>query len=445
MTNLIEPQLYPYFLVFFALLMPLLLSYRMFPVIIYLVITKNLMDDPVDRSTHKQKTPTLGGLGIFIAFSLPIIILGLGSNFSQLDLVKLLSVISGGILLLFAGIKDDLVGLAPKKKIMVQAVAALIVIFFTDVRIHSFYGIFGIEEIPYFISVALTLLAFVSIINAVNLIDGVDGLAGSFGIIASLAFGVFFVINKYYLMALVSFVIIGALLGFLRFNFSKTRKIFMGDSGSMFLGFLLAFQAICFLTCNTHLGTSFKFTNGPILFLAVLSFPLIDTIRVFCIRIKQKRSPFSADRNHIHHRLTNLGCSHKQTSALIGLATLFVIGCALLMVNLHLALQLVMILAVITTVFLSPWLLVGKPKPAAIGIQKAASAPAPAEQKLAITHSKREEEMSKAAALAKNELNGHDIEELRDIQVDIVEVKHGQMEKTFAQRMVALSRYQKSE
>ena len=120
MINSIDPQYYPFFLVFFAILMPLLLSFRMFPVIIYLVHTKNLMDEPVDRSMHTLKTPTLGGLGIFIAFSLPIIILVLGSNFSQVDLIKLLSLISAAILLVFAGIKDDLVGLAPKKKLMVQ-------------------------------------------------------------------------------------------------------------------------------------------------------------------------------------------------------------------------------------------------------------------------------------------------------------------------------------
>ncbi|MEJ1222854.1 MraY family glycosyltransferase [Sediminicola sp. 1XM1-17] len=358
MTNVIDPQFYPYFLVFFAVLMPLLLSFRMFPVIIYLVITKNLMDEPGDRSAHINRTPTLGGLGIFVAFTIPIIVLGLGSNFSQLDLLKLLSVISGGILLLFAGLKDDLVGLAPKKKIMVQAVAAMIVILFTDVRIQSLYGLFGVGELPYLVSVALTLMAFVFVINAINLIDGVDGLAGTFSIIASLAYGLFFIVNGYYLSALVSFVIIGALLGFLRYNFSKTRKIFMGDSGSMFIGFLLVYQAICFLTCNTEIGTLYTFANGPILFLATLSFPIIDTLRVFCIRIKQKRSPFSADRNHIHHRLLDLGFAPKQICAIIGLANILVIGCAFMMGDLQITLQLVLIMAVILTVYLSPWLLV---------------------------------------------------------------------------------------
>ncbi|MEB8329866.1 MraY family glycosyltransferase [Flavobacteriaceae bacterium KMM 6897] len=360
MTDIIELQYYPHFLVFFAILMPLLLSFRMFPVIIYLVHSKNLMDEPVDRSMHTLKTPTLGGLGIFIAFSLPIIVLVLGSNFSQLDLIKLLSLISAGILLVFAGIKDDLVGLAPKKKMMVQAVAAVIVILMTDVRIRSLDGLFGMGELPFIVSICLTLFAFLFLINAVNLIDGIDGLAGTFGIVTSLSFGMYFIINAHYLMVLVSFVLIGGLLGFLRYNFSKERKIFMGDSGSMFLGFLLAYQAVCFLNINILPETTFKVANAPILFLAILSFPILDTIRVFCIRIAQKRSPFSADRKHIHHRLLDLGYTHIKGTALIALAQLLIIGLAFTMGDLDLTLQFILLMAVVPMVFLSPWLLVLK-------------------------------------------------------------------------------------
>lgn len=132
----------------------------------------------------------------------------------------------------------------------------------------------------------------------------------------------------------------------------------MGDSGSMFIGFLLVYQAICFLTCNTEIGTTYTVANGPILFLATLSFPIIDTLRVFCIRIKQKRSPFSADRNHIHHRLLDLGFAPKQICAIIGLANILVIGSAFLMGDLQITLQLLLIIAVILVVYLSPWLLV---------------------------------------------------------------------------------------
>ncbi len=443
MDNIISAEYYTYFLIFFALLLPLLLSFRMFPVIIYLVNIKNLMDEPGHRSTHIQKTPTLGGLGIFIAFSLTLIVMGLGSNFSQEDLVKLLSLNSGGILLLFAGIKDDLVGLAPKKKMLVQLIAATIVILYTDVRIRSFYGVFGIEELPLMVSVLLTILAFVFMINAINLIDGIDGLAGTFGIVASLTFGLYYVINERYLMILVSFILIGTLLGFLRYNFSKDRKIFMGDSGSMFLGFLIVYQAIGFLWINTLPTTEFKVGNAPILFLAILSFPIVDTLRVFSIRIKQKRSPFSADRNHIHHRLLDLGFTHKQATALLGLATILVIGSAFMMESLPLTVQLGMLILVILMVYLSPWILVRKTKTSLAVFKKVEEVVTSNQQKLNVPLFRAEIGPLNTPLNPKFEKNNQFTKELREIDVEIVEVQHAQMEKAFDHRIASYQKFKK--
>lgn len=356
MAYLYEILTNTYLLVFVAILAPVLLSLRMYPVIIHLVKSKNLMDEPVDRSTHTIKTPTLGGVGMFISFSLTLITLGMVLDLSQTDLLKLLAVVAASITLMFLGIKDDLLGLAPKKKFMVQLVASLMVIILADLRIISFEGIFGLEVLPYYISVVFTLFVFLLIINAYNLIDGLDGLAGSVALLSSLSFGTFFFINGRYLFVLISFVLIGALLGFLRYNLSSHRKIFMGDSGSMFVGFLLAFQAVGFLSYNSIIEHPVTNIEAPIMGMAILSYPLLDTLRVFAIRISQKRSPFRADRNHIHHRLLNLGLTHKKTTLVIATLNIVIITLAFLIRDLYIHVQLYIMVLAVPLIYISPWL-----------------------------------------------------------------------------------------
>ncbi len=313
------------------------------------------MDEPVDRSAHKTMVPRLGGLGLFITFCLTLIIFSLLFDLKLSDVIKINSLIASSIILVFLGVKDDLVFMAPKKKLIGQLIAVGLVIFLADVRITSFEGLLGIGELPYLFSVIFTFFVFILVINAINLIDGIDGLAGSMAILASTAFGVFFLINGYFMMTLVSFILIGALSGFLTYNFSSTRKIFMGDCGSMFVGFLLAFQGTIFLTYNTAGNLSYYLSNAPILLLAILSFPLLDTLRVFAIRIKEKRSPFSADRNHIHHRLLDLGFGHKQATLFLLACSTLTISTAILVRPLNMHLQLLLIVLVGSALYLSPF------------------------------------------------------------------------------------------
>ena len=159
-------------------------------------------------------------------------------------------------------------------------------------------------------------------------------------------------------MTFVSFLIIGALIGFLRYNLSGSDKLFMGDSGSMFVGFLLAYQAISFLGLNDLPESSLEIPNAPILAIAALSYPILDTLRVFIIRIRLKRSPFYGDRNHIHHRLLYLGFKHKQATILIAITNLFIIGISILMSNLYVHVQLFIMIVFIPVLFLSPFLMV---------------------------------------------------------------------------------------
>lgn len=349
-----------FFLVFIALCIPIILSIRTYPVMILLVSRKRLMDDPVGRSTHTARTPTLGGIVLFIAFSITLIVLALFTGLPKLSLLDILAILAGTIMLMFIGVKDDLIGISPKKKFGIQTFAAAIVVILTDLRITYGYGILGIEEFPYVLSVLLTVFVFLLVINAFNLIDGLDGLAGTIGIITSVAFGIFHIINDRISMILISFVLIGSLLGFLRFNLSSKRKIFMGDSGSMFVGFLLAYQAVSFLNYHSATFDGLSVKQAPIMVLAILSFPLLDTLRVFIIRIYQKRSPFSADRNHIHHKLLDMQFTHIQASLILGSLNIMVILLAVLIRDLYINLQLYILVIAVPLIYVSPKLFVRK-------------------------------------------------------------------------------------
>ncbi len=313
------------------------------------------MDVPGDRKMHKTQVPNLGGLGLFIVFSLSIIIFGLLANLIQPDLIKLLSLIGATIILLFLGIKDDLMSISPKKKFVGQLFAVAIVVVLTDVRIISFDGLLGIGELPYFVSVLFSIFVFSLVINALNLVDGIDGLAGSMAVVSSASFGILFLINGQYMMTLISSVFVGSLVGFLRYNLSSDQKIFMGDCGSMLTGFLLAYQGIGFLALNEVASTSTS-SNAPILLLAILSFPLFDTLRVFIVRVKQKRSPFRPDSNHIHHRLLRLGLNHKQATLSLSICNVLVIGLAFLVGDLNINLQLFIVVIAGSLLYLAPFL-----------------------------------------------------------------------------------------
>lgn len=354
LTNLFSS---PYVYSALSFLLAFIIAIRVFPVIIYTVRTKNIMDEPGGRKIHSMNIPTLGGVGLFASFSIPLILFGLSTGLVRPDLIKLLSIIGSTLILLFLGIKDDLIAIPPRKKLAAQIIAAGIVVFSTDLRVDSFFTLFGIQNLPYFASLLITFFVFILVINAFNLIDGIDGLAGSVAVMGCCTFGIFFLQNGQTLMALVSFTLIGATLGFLMFNLSKSlnKKLFMGDSGSMFVGFLLAYQGISFLSVNSNEEITTTIANAPIMLLAILSFPLVDTLRVFIIRAKQKRSPFSPDKNHIHHRLLTLGLSHRQSTSVIMMLNWAVIGVVFATDSLNINVQLVVFILTSLTMYLFPF------------------------------------------------------------------------------------------
>jgi len=338
-------------------------SSYLYPVIINVSKAKGLMDTPDSRKMHVIQTPTLGGLGVFLAFSLSIIGFGLVTDMIQADLNSILALLGSLIILLFLGMKDDLLAMSPKKKFLGQLLAVAIVVLLSDIRILNFDGLLGIGELPYVLSVLFTFFVFILVINAINLIDGIDGLAGSISVVASVAFGIISIVHGNYLMTLIASVFIGATIGFLRYNFSSNQKIFMGDCGSMLAGFILTYQAIYFLNLNNTLSESSVISNTPVILVAILSYPLFDLLRVFIIRIRQGKSPFEADSNHIHHRLLRLGFEHKHATFILVLGNALVISFAILLSSLNIHLHLMITVLFGSAIYLIPFLKVFEIEP----------------------------------------------------------------------------------
>jgi UDP-N-acetylmuramyl pentapeptide phosphotransferase/UDP-N-acetylglucosamine-1-phosphate transferase len=297
------------------------LSIVSIPIIINMSNLLNLTAKPGFRSSHDTDTPTLGGIAIFVSTLIPFFLWPHASETKETNLATLLMV--GLLMLFFLGLKDDILALNSFKKLMVQVLATLSLVVLGDFKVDYLFGIFGWYQISDLISIPLTVFIFISLINSINLIDGIDGLAGGISLIVSVVYGFWFLLNAQHTFALLAFSLGGALLGFLRFNFSRTSKIFMGDTGSLVVGFLLSFFTIAFLRYNVeNMGEAFTFFNAPIVAMVILIVPIFDTLRVFIVRIINGKSPFVADRNHMHHLLIDNGLSHLAASAVLWVITI---------------------------------------------------------------------------------------------------------------------------
>lgn len=286
------------------------------PRIIYISHQKKLFDVPNERSAAKVITPNLGGIAIFAGFYCSMMI-----TLNQFDIHSITSLMLASLVMFLLGLKDDMIGLSPRKKLFFQILAAMYLIFMGGLRITHLHGVLGIYEIDIITSSLLSLLAIVGIVNAYNLIDGIDGLASGIGILLSIVFGSLFIVAGEIVYAIVAFSLTGSLVAFFFFNvFGRTNKIFMGDTGSLVLGVIFAFLSIKYLGLP---ASPHHMLGAPAVALAIMIVPIVDTIRVMGIRISQKRSPFSPDMNHIHHQLLRLtGGNHLHASLIIIVANL---------------------------------------------------------------------------------------------------------------------------
>lgn len=286
------------------------LTFLAIPSIISIARKKRLYDVPGERSAHTEVTPSLGGIAIFAGTIFSII---LWTPFSYFD--DLQYILCSFIIIFLIGAKDDIDPVSPTKKLAGQVFAAAILVFRAKVSITSFYGVFGIYEIPFWVSVIVSIFVIVLIINAFNLIDGINGLSGSVGSLIALTFGLWFYYTDHMEYAVVASALIGSSIAFLKYNFNPA-EIFMGDTGSLLLGLVCAILAIEFIELNNGDDNSWVFKSGPAAAIGVLIIPLFDTLQVFTKRILKGKSPFRPDKTHIHHLCLNIGMSHTQATLL---------------------------------------------------------------------------------------------------------------------------------
>ena len=308
-----------------AIITSFAICFLMLPVIIRYSLKKNIVDNPGRRKVHKRITPSMGGIAIFFGFLIAGLVWIDLSNWTEVRTIFI------ALLMIFlVGARDDLVPTQPVTKIVVQVIAAFILIVVYDLRLKSMYGVAGIYDIPVWTSYLITIFTVVVITNSYNLIDGIDGLAGTVGSIALAALGTWFLLTNDQVYAILTFSMLGALLAFLVFNWEPS-KVFMGDTGAMVVGMMLAIAVIHFIDRNYTLaaGNAYRFSGSVSPALSILVIPLADTLRVFIIRIANQQSPFKADKRHIHHNILRLGYSHASATILLGTIQLGFIGLAI--------------------------------------------------------------------------------------------------------------------
>ena len=303
--------------IFFSFVTAFLITFVVIPKVIFFAERLRLIDSAGERAAHKGSIPIFGGIAIFSGLMFSLLF------WAELENIQFILV--SFLIVFFVGVIDDLLALSPSKKLVGQIISVLILVYLQEIQIDNMHGVLGIYELPGWISTLFTVFVVIVITNGFNLIDGVDGLAGGIGVIASFVFGIIALFMEQTDMAMIAFTLMGALLGFLKYNFHPA-KIFMGDTGSLVVGMILSVLAINSIS-HGLVTDNIKLPNkGPLLAIAFLAIPLFDSLRVFVVRIMQGRHPLFPGREHIHHALLDLGFGHKYTSlALYAFAILIVL------------------------------------------------------------------------------------------------------------------------
>lgn len=297
-----------------------IISFLAIPVVLQIAEQKKLYDIPDERKVHSHKVTSLGGVGIFGGFLLAALLSIQGYLNPEFQYF-----FAAALVIFFLGLKDDLVVLSASKKFIGQVVAASIIIHLGGIKLDSMHGLFGFDQLPEAFALALTYLTIIVVINSFNLIDGIDGLAASLGIMTMLIFGTYFYMVGFQAYALLAYSLAGSLIAFLIFN-HHPAKIFMGDSGSLMIGLINSILVIKFINVASDPAIAIPIDATAAIGFSILIVPLLDTLRVFAVRIFKGCSPFTPDRNHIHHLLMNWGFGHAAITLLcVGINVGFVI------------------------------------------------------------------------------------------------------------------------
>lgn len=349
-----------------SLLLAAFMGQRIIPGVLVVAHHKNLFDLPNQRKVHDHPIPRLGGVTFFpvIVFVMSLICL-LQFTFEPMQegfftansISEFLGLTAGLTLLYIIGIGDDLVGVRYSWKFLIQIIVAILVPL-SGLYINNFYGLFGLHEIPYFIGIPLTMLLTVFVTNAINLIDGIDGLASGLCIVALGMFGVTFVLEGLWMYALLAFICVGVIIPFFYYNvfgnIEKEHKIFMGDTGSLTLGYILSLMAIKYSMYN---GETDNVVDGAPLVTAfsVLLVPCLDVCRVVLGRMRRKAHPFKPDRTHLHHKFLLMGFSARRSLVLIQIMAIIFIVVTYLLIFVGIPATVVFIFDLFIWIVLNIW------------------------------------------------------------------------------------------
>lgn len=312
---------------FGIIVLAFLITAASIPSIIHTAIKLRLFDrSDSHRKSHKIHISRLGGVAIFCSFTITILLFATTVSYQEANFL-----ITSCIILFGLGLKDDLYGVSHRTKLILQLAVALILVVLGDFRLTSWYGVFYLWEVNVLWGSLFSIVLIIFVNNAFNLIDGIDGLAGTLGAIATLSFGVFFALINALPYAFIGFAMFGSIAGFLFYNYAPA-KIFMGDTGALIIGLVCIVLAIKFIELN-KIGSEDTpyFLSAPAIAVSVLIVPVFDSMRVFFMRLIRKSSPFKGDRNHVHHRLQELGFNTKQIVLMLSGFNLLMIALALLL------------------------------------------------------------------------------------------------------------------
>lgn len=301
----------------FGIILPfisaMLLTFWIHPRIVKIAKIKNIVDCPDYRKLQRRAVPVMGGFAVFFG-----IVVGAGLTSIFFNSYALFTCVVAMTVMMYFGLTDDILGLSPWLRIIVEIILVGFVIKMDLVNLNDMHGLFGIHKLPVYVSLPLSAVAGVGIINAINMIDGVDGLSSGFCVVACLAFGVFFCMSFDGTMAVMCALAAGALIPFFLHNvFGEKSKMFIGDCGTMMMGMLMTI--FCLHTIDNTSRVAYNFPNmGVVAFcLSVLSVPIFDTLRVMTTRILSGVSPFHADKHHLHHLFIEIGFSHAGTAVTV--------------------------------------------------------------------------------------------------------------------------------
>ncbi|MBQ1677567.1 MAG: undecaprenyl/decaprenyl-phosphate alpha-N-acetylglucosaminyl 1-phosphate transferase [Bacteroidaceae bacterium] len=319
-----------YYYVILAFVVSLGFTLLTMPLLLKICYKKRLYDIPNERKVHNILVPRLGGI-LFLPAMLVSMSAVLMFKIYTEGVMELSSwtfiFISGIFIIYIVGVFDDLLGLGANAKFIVQVVTAL-AFPLSNVYVNNLYGLFGVYEIPFYVGYIVTVFCTLFIINAMNLIDGIDGLSSGLSVMAMLGFAFLFYINHIYIYTVFALAAVASVVVFMYFNIygsaEKQTKTFMGDTGSLTLGYLLSFMAVKYSMNNE--GIMPYRSDALLISYSLLMIPVFDVVRVILFRMRKHKPLFGADKSHIHHKLLRIGYSqHKTLLTIIGLMVFFIL------------------------------------------------------------------------------------------------------------------------